>query len=232
MQKTHENTYSNYPTPPELEEGENLLTADIPEKFKDPQSGEVKMDAFVKSYKALEQRLSKAPKPPAGAEGYCIECTHHGLFESDAEINKRLHAKGFTQDQAQEVYDLAAERMIPMMRELAMDMNADREVEKLIKHFGGTDSWREVSRQLLAFGQKNLPDDVLDSLSSSYEGVLALHRMMKNKEPSLSRNPSKANGAVDEVELTSMMRDPKYWREKDPAFIAKVTQGFKKLYGN
>lgn len=27
-----------------------------------------------------------------------------------------------------------------------------------------------------------------------------------------------------------MMNDPKYWRDKDPAFIAKVTEGFKNLY--
>ncbi len=28
-----------------------------------------------------------------------------------------------------------------------------------------------------------------------------------------------------------MMRDPKYWRDKDPAFVAKVTEGFKSVYG-
>jgi len=35
----------------------------------------------------------------------------------------------------------------------------------------------------------------------------------------------------DMNELKSMMRDPKYWKEKDPAFVAKVTEGFKKMYG-
>jgi hypothetical protein len=28
-----------------------------------------------------------------------------------------------------------------------------------------------------------------------------------------------------------MMRDPKYWRDQDPSFIAKVTEGFKRMYG-
>jgi hypothetical protein len=28
-----------------------------------------------------------------------------------------------------------------------------------------------------------------------------------------------------------MMRDPKYWRDKDPSYVAKVTEGFKKMYG-
>ncbi len=149
----------------------------------------------------------------------------------DAQVNNRLHAKGFTQDQAQEVYNIAADKMMPMMREMAMDYRADREVEKLVTHFGGVEQWREVSRQLLAFGQKNLPEDVLDNLSSSYEGVLALHRMMKGGEPSLQRGNAKVSNALNETELSSMMRDPKYWREKDPSYIAKVTQGFEALYG-
>lgn len=215
---------------PHHQKEENLLHADIPEKFKDPETGEVKIDLLAKSYRELEQKLSQNPKPPTSPEEYCINC-EHGLFEMDNDVNARLHAKGFTQDQAQEVYNIAADKMIPMMREMAMDYKADREVEKLISHFGGEQAWREVSRQLLAFGQKNLPDDVLDNLSSSYEGVLALHRMMKGNEPTLQRAKSKSSGTLDEAELNSMMRDPKYWRDKDPAYIAKVTQGFESLYG-
>lgn len=210
---------------------ENLLYADIPEKFKDPNTGEPRIDQLAKSYKELEKRLTHAPKAPKSPEEYCIECSHHGLFEPDLEINRRLHAKGFSQDQAQELYDLAAERMIPMMQDMAADFQADREVEKLINHFGGTEQWKEISRQLLAYGQKNLPHDVLDNLSSSYEGVLALHRMMKGAEPSLQKGRAQSSDKLGEAELSAMMKDPKYWREKDPAFIAKVTKGFENLYG-
>ena len=42
-------------------EEENLLNADIPEKFKDAETGAVKMDELVRSYKALEQKMSAAP---------------------------------------------------------------------------------------------------------------------------------------------------------------------------
>lgn len=154
------------------------------------------------------------------------------FFKPDAEINARLHQMGFTQEQAQEVYNLAAEKLIPMIAELAAEFQADREVEKLVTHFGGAENWREISRQLLAFGQKNLPPEVLDSLSSSFEGVLALHRMMKGEEPKLGRAPAKGGETPGERELSSMMRDPRYWRERDPAFVAKVTEGFQKLYGS
>ena len=210
---------------------ENLLNADIPEKFKDPETGEVNVMAMAKSYKQLETMLSQKPSAPKTHDEYCIDCEKHGLFAADPEVNKRLHDKGFTNEQAQEVYDLAAEKMMPMIHEIIADYQADREVEKLINHFGGVDQWKEVSRQLLAFGRKNLPADVLDNMASSHEGVVALHRMMKGEEPSLQRNTDVKTGGVDDKELSSMMRDPKYWREKDPAFVAKVTQGFQRLYG-
>lgn len=33
-----------------------------------------------------------------------------------------------------------------------------------------------------------------------------------------------------EAELAQMMRDPRYWRDKDNAIIRKVTDGFRRLY--
>lgn len=212
----------------------NLLVEDIdpaivPEKFKNPETGALRLEALVNSYAELEKKMSSGPAAPKSAEEYCIDC-QHGLFEPDAEINQRLHAKGMSQEQAQEVYNLAAEKMVPMVKQIAGDFQADREVEKLVNHFGGPDQWKEVSRQLLAFGQRNLPADVLENLSSSYEGVLALHRMMKSDEPGLKKQTD-APVSVGEKELQSMMRDPKYWRDKDPAFVSKVTEGFQNMYG-
>ena len=146
----------------------NLLIEDIdpamvPEKFKNPETGAVRMEALVKSYSELEKKLSSGPSAPASPDEYCIECKH-GMFEPDAEVNARLHAKGMSQEQAQEVYDLAAERMIPMLKEISNDVKADREVEKLIEKFGGPEKWKQVSKQLLAFGQRNLPADVFENL--------------------------------------------------------------------
>lgn len=205
-----------------------LLDDDIPEKFKDPETGALKTQALLSSYKELEKKLSTQPSAPKDPGEYCIDCTH-GFFESDEQINKRLHEKGFNNDQAQEVYNLAAEKMVPMVQDIARDLQAEREVEKLIQHYGGAEQWREMSRQLLAFGQRNLPADVLDNLSSSFEGVLALHKMMKSEEPHLKKE-SDAQGGMEEKDLQAMMRDPKYWRDKDPVFVSKVTQGFKSMY--
>lgn len=207
---------------------DTLLDDDIPAKFKDSETGQVKMDTLMQSYKELEKKFSQTPSVPKSANDYCINCDH-GFFDIDKNMNKKLHEQGFTNEQVQFVYDLAAEKMIPMAIEMASDFQADREVEKLIEHFGGPEKWKEISTQLLSFGQKNMPEDVLDSLSSSYEGVVALYNMMKGNEPTIGQ----ANGGQSKsgnMDLQSMMRDPKYWRDKDPSFVAKVTEGFQRLY--
>lgn len=207
---------------------ETLLDDEIPEKFKDPETGDLRTTDLVRSYKELEKKLSSQPSAPKTPTEYSIDCSH-GLFESDDDVNTRLHEKGFTNEQAQELYNLAAEKMVPMINEVAKDVQADVEVEKLIMHFGGPEQWKEVSRQLLAFGQKNLPEDVLSSLSSTFDGVLALYRMMKSNEPSLKKDAD-AQEAIGAEDLQAMMRDPRYWREKDPQFVSKVTEGFKSIY--
>lgn len=209
---------------------ENLDETTIPEKFKEPETGAVRLQDLINSYNELEKKLGQGTPMPKTPEEYSIACDH-GMFEPDMDVNKRMFDKGFNNDQAQEVYNLAAEKMVPMVKDIANEFKAEQEVEKLITHFGGAEKWREMSRQLLAFGQKNLPEDVLDTLTSSFEGVLALHRMMQGNEPALKKNEQKL-AKTDNKDLNSMMRDPRYWRDKDPAFVEKVTQGFKAMYGN
>jgi hypothetical protein len=216
---------------PENEAQQNTQQISVPDKFKDPQTGAVRVDALLSSYLALEKKLSgmvSRPNIPDSPDGYCVEC-NHGLFTVDAELNKTLHEKGFTQEQVQTVYDAAAQKLVPMILEISADVKADREIERLVAAFDGEEKWREVSRQLLAFGQRTMPADVLDNMASSFEGVMALYRMMKGQEPGLgfASEAASTEGAGD---LQAMMRDPRYWRDRDPSFVAKVTDGFKKMY--
>lgn len=220
---------------------------DVPQKFLDPETGELRIEVLLKSYMALEKKLSEVGSPslsdpeqrqrvlkelgcPDCVDDYQIDVSH-GLFDRDDELNQKLFEKGFTNDQVQMVYDLAAEKLVPMILDLAAEFEADREIERLIQEFGGKEKWQELSRQLLAYGQQNLSSDVLAGLANSYEGVMALYRMMSSDQPALNKQAS-SEGALDETKLKSMMADPKYWKNKDPAFIAKVTEGFSTLYGD
>jgi hypothetical protein len=222
----------------------------VPAKFVDPETGEIRLDALVKSYLELEKKLSgmvalpTADRPlpdedrgrlmaalgvPETAEGYEV-ALDHGLFEADQEINARLHAAGFTPQQVQLVYDLAAERLVPLVEEMGAEFEAEREIERLVRHFGGEEKWREVSRQMLAWAKKHLPAEAIEGLSASFDGVMALYRMMtaEGEPAALVGEGEGPDGG--ETELHALMRDPKYWRDKDPSTIARVTDGFRRLY--
>lgn len=232
---------------PERENGtqDSRKPANLPDKFWDGEKGEVRLEQLINSYLSLEKKLAHmVPAPsnetdafkimkmmgmPDTPDKYEVD-TSHGLFAPDEEVNKRLHARGMTPQQVQEVYDLAAERMAPMIVDMAAEFEAEREVERLVNEFGGPERWKEVSRQLFQFGKKNLPKDVLEGLASSYDGVMALYRMMREQQPGMTNGESGEAGVVDEKELQQMMRDPRYWRDKDPAFVDKVSKGFKRLY--
>lgn len=220
----------------------------IPEKFWDAESGAVRSDALLKSYVELERKLGRmVPLPdetddgagmdrllavlgrPATADGYEI-ANPHPLVEVDPELNTKLHAAGFTQKQAQLVYELAADKLVPMMQGMLDDVEATRQVDRLQRRFGGADGWRETSRQLRTWAAASLPGDVLDTLSGSYEGVLALHQMMQAAEPNLLGQDDAGPAEPDESRLHDMMRDPRYWRDRDADFIGRVTAGFRRLF--
>lgn len=75
-----------------------------------------------------------------------------------------------------------------------------------------------------------LYEQIAPRIACSYEGVMALSRMMKTDQPNIKGQTGAANAG--EGDLYTMMKNPKYWREKDPSFIAQVTAGFEKLYAN
>lgn len=219
----------------------------IPAKFWDEAKKEIKVEALLASYKALEQKLSKSvPVPESDAdrlrllkllglpdtpEAYQV-VIENDFMDVDPELNARLHQKGFTPDQVQEVYDLAAEKLVPLILEMAAEFQAEREIERLVEAFGGVEKWRDISKQLHDYGASALPKPVFDGMACSYDGVMALYKMMQTGEkvPSVRGAVAEIQG-MDEKSLRKMMQDPQYWRDRNPAFIAKVTSGFEKLYG-
>jgi len=230
---------------------EDLLDVSMPEipaKFRDP-SGALRVDALLKSYLELERAMSRRAAPPGPdaddeerarwrrllgvpetPEGYAITPPHE-LCDCDPEVNRRLHEAGFTPSQAQLVYDLAAERLLPLIAEAAAEFECGKQRERLHAEFGGEDRFRTLAPQIAAWGRANLPEAVFGALSTTAEGVCAMHRMMAAKEPSLSRDAS-GDAAPDEAELRRMMRDPRYWRSREPDFVRRVTDGFRRLVGD
>jgi hypothetical protein len=223
--------------------------AGVPEKFWDREAGTIRTDALLKSYVELErklgsmvalpgdddpegrERLRRALGVPATIEDYQIEARDE-LLEPTPEINARLHQAGFTQEQAQLVYDLAAEHVLPLIDDAIGELHAERDAERLAKQFGGDASWQNMARQIRTWGEANLTGEVYRTLAASYDGVVAMHQMMQAREPSVLQEANGPQVDVDQASLTRMMRDPRYWRERDPALVAQVTEGFQRLYAS
>ena len=228
--------------------------ADLPDKFWDPAQGEIRLDALLKSYLELERKLGSgprpaeaeaepeatapleglafgAPQPEPAAEPWAIT-SPHPLIEADDDLNEVLRAAGFNGAQAQLVYDLAAQRLLPVLRDALDDIEAQQQLERLQRHFGGAETWSNTARQLKSWAASRLDPAVYDTLATSYEGVLALHQMMRASEPELLAGPSELAAELSEAALVEMVRDPRYWRQRDPEFIARVTAGFKRLYAD
>lgn len=215
----------------DAESGDSQRPSDIPEKFWDKELGQIRTECLIKSYIELERKLGglNENSPPDTPDDYQINIENE-ILVSDPEVNKRLHEAGFTQEQAQVVYDIAAERFPPMIAEVASVFEAETQLSRLVRHFGGEERWRETARQIETWGQSKLPKAVFEALSTTYDGVLAIHRMMSGDEPGLLQQGASGDGMPTETDLKKMMRDPAYWRDQDPALVDKVRTGFRNLY--
>lgn len=215
---------------------ENTGEIAVPEKFKDPKTGELKVQDLLKSYIALEKKLSERPTNgaqgvmPASAQEYDIQLKSD-LITSDPQINERLFKLGFTNEQVQAVYDLAVEKILPLLEELSADYKADKELSALEAEFGGAEQFNTIARQVSAWGEKNLSPDIFNALCCSKDGILTMYKMMGGgSEPSLMKEPADSVSVDTEESLRTLMRDPKYWRKNDPATVKRVEEGFKRLY--
>ena len=230
----------------------------VPEKFWDSDAGGLRAEALLKSYLELERKLgtgSREPEPAAGPTALAApsqavehgaaetpECASppssftiaspHPLIEPDPQLNERLLGAGFSQSQAQLVYDLAAERLLPVIQEALGEIEAQHQLDRLQRHFGGADCWRNTARQLKSWASSQIDPAIHETLAASYEGVLALHQMIRASEPELLGGGAAPAAEPTQEALVEMMRDPRYWRQRDPEFIARVTAGFKRLYAD
>lgn len=216
----------------EIEQKEN--TPKVPEKFLD-ENGELKTNELLKSYLTLEKKMSE-PKAsekqmPKSSADYQINIKNN-LIEADPQVNEILFQHGFTNEQAQVVYDLATDRILPMMQAMMEDVAADRELQKLEEAFGGLEQFNTIARQISAWAEKNLSPETFNALAKSKDGIMTMYQMMQtNSESPLIQGKGHLPEKDDEASLKKLMQNPKYWRDQDPELLKRVEAGFKRLYG-
>jgi len=203
----------------------------LPDKFWDEEQSSVRTEALVKSYLGLEKRFGglDSNSVPESAEGYAITPSND-MITSDTELNSRLHEAGFTQNQAELVYELASEYLHPLVNQVSGELMAQNQIGQLAEEFGGEEKWREISSQLANWGKSSYAPEVYQAMASSADGIRTMYKSMTKDEPGLLGPNDGNGGSPSETGLKSLMRDPKYWRDQDPAIVAQVREGFSRLY--
>ncbi|MBC05955.1 hypothetical protein [Thalassospira sp.] len=199
---------SDVPETPETQEAENIGN-EAPESRLDP-----------------EAAANLVPETP---DAYAITLAD-GFGEIDVDLNQRLHEAGFSNAQAQLVYDLAGEVLSPLLGDL--DQAARRATDRaaLAAEFGGAESWKKLAPKIESWGKANLPEAAFETLCQSADGVRAMHRMMaQNNEAALGKTDGGAGETNLRSEIRRKMNDPRYWRDRDPTLVAEVQADFARL---
>ena len=214
-------------------ENKTQENTEIPSEFLDD-NGDVKINELVSAYRhLLKQALGESDVQkvvPANANAYQLKMKNE-LIQPDDEVNQILFDHGFTNDQAQVVYDLAADKVVPLIQNMIEDIIADRELQGLEQAFGGPEQFNKVARQISEWGEKNLDQNTFNALSKTKDGILTLYQMMQGKvESPLIQGKGRVAPLDDEKTLRRLMQDPKYWRDQDPELVERIEAGFKRLY--
>lgn len=215
----------------------------LPEKFWDDDVG-VRAEPLAKSFTELEGKLRTkhddlkaevvAEMKAAAPEKYELNMPDDLKIPEGVEMDLKADDPmvdwffGFAKENgmSQEMVDGAIKQYIEI--ELGAMPNMEEEIGKLGDH--GQDRLLRVHNWMSG---KLKPEEVaaLDPLMTSAASIEALEKLMKSSGPS-DFDSDNVGDALTLDELKSMQKDPKYWREKDPAFIKKVTDGYDRLYKN
>lgn len=220
----------------------------IPEKFWDTERNEIKVEELGASYKALEQKLGmrtedlvkqvqedyenqRKSSVPESYEVRLPEVPEDVEITVDPEQELVKSWQQICRDNglSQEVFDQGVAAFVN--NEIAGLPNLQEEMAKL------GDNARERIEAADLWSKKYLSTDSYDAianLASTAEGIKALEEIMSlSRSKPLPNTNTVIDVELDERDLQSMMKDPRYWKEgmKDPAYIAKVTNLYQKKYG-
>lgn len=215
---------------------------EIPKKFQN-EDGTLNSDAVLKSYSELEKKMGNMVSIPTddsdpeqkekflraiGVPEDISEYPCNPLFDEE-DLRQKFKDAGLNKKQVEAIYEIASEYLQPTISNLFAKNHEQESMAELKSFFGSTEKMRDALIQIETFGEKFLPRETFESLSSNAAGIRSIYSMMQSMEPSIStgRNTTES---LSESDLKKMMQDPKYWRDHDAEFIRKIETGFKKLY--
>lgn len=216
----------------------------LPEKFYDPDVGP-RVETLAKSFTELEgkfrskkediaeeikaERLANVPEKyeislPEELTKDLPEGTELTLNDDDPVAEWFM---GFAKENglSQEEFSAAVNTYIGL--EIAKLPNVEEEINKLGDY--GKDRLLKVETHLNSVLAEDEYDAIQPMLTSA-KGIEALEKLI-GKAKATDFDGDNNNQGLTLAELRAMQNDPRYHRDKDPAFIKKVQDGYKRLYG-
>jgi hypothetical protein len=214
----------------------------LPEKFWNEDLKAPRAEVMAKSFTELENKLrSKTDDLKAeileemrasAPEEYEVNLSDELKIPDNVELDLTKEDPlvswffGFAKENgfSQEMVDKALNEYVKIEMENMTDVQA--EIEKLGDH--GQDRLLRVHNWL----ESRLTEDqfaAINPLLSSAAQVEALESLMKTSGPA-NFDGDGAGKPLTLEELREMQNDPRYHRDKDPAFIKKVEEGYRRLY--
>ena len=211
----------------------------LPEKFKTGEdlakSYQELQSQFGKKATALREKITtelahkRLETRPASAGEYLLPETIDETLAPDNELLQWWSNHAFNNGYSQDEFTAGIEKYFDAFSKLV----PNEENEK--KALGDNADARIEAVGL--FANKYFPENLhesIEAITETHHGIKVIeHLMNEAKENVIPTYDANAVGQLDENSLKQMMQDPRYHNpaKQDPAYIEKVTQGFKKLYG-
>lgn len=212
----------------------------LPEKFERPEElansyGELERKFYQRKDELREQivnelndeAMSASPISPGDyeIEFQPPEGLEYSIANDDPMLDwfrTKAHNYGLSQDEFNQVINEYA----AMDTQRGPDWNVESEAlgEYAEQRLERVDSW----------ANKALSDEAYSAFANMPASANMVHLfeelMELNGQPQFNMvSPTEFQERISREDLMSMQNDPKYWKEKDPAFIAKVRAGFDQL---
>lgn len=225
----------------------NGIPDGLPEQYWDAESGQIKTDELVGSYKELNQfkteydeRLSKRPESadkyelrvPEGVE---LPEGVEWQFDENSDLLKAArqfaYDAGYGQEKFDDLVGQYIQEKVGQKSEALTQAEETYQAEMSALGEQGEARIEAVNAYLTA----NLPEEKAKALQSgitSKAALEALEDLIGNAGGTKLQSGSQGTTAtsITQDQLDEMIKDPRYWREKDPAFVRQVEDGYKKLY--
>lgn len=210
----------------------------VPENFWDKDANAVNVAALLKSQADLRKQIGEDLSPKDGAYDIAIPEEYKGAIEIDKESVIYKSVCAFAKE-----HKLSPDEFNDLVRPYIDDLAApfvnaqedlNTEDQKLVKIFGNKK--QEVIERVNTFIQNTglgKDPEVLNEiglLTMTASGIKALNMIATAMSPNMPMVSSSPTTNYTEDQLKEMMRDPRYYRDHEPSFVSKVTNGFKSLY--